>query len=398
MTAPMSAPEASPLSQKAIPPNLVRTRGGLTATELEMWRRLGGAVDSLAWVFPYGTPLQLDDDDCIQSAIGFPFQFYPDSYQNVWINSNGNLTFNGCTTEWWHPNIPDGAYAIAAPLYGDFDPEIAGGVYFTTVGIEPYRRFVVTWAEVPEYSEERDPSLPPSSFQAVLYEDSHQIQFGYNGLGTDGIQWSYVSPSNDSIMAVGISSGTGPFIDTATGPTILSLDQSNVCYVPDENGYLERREPCILFDPQCPDTVSYLRGPILESLRDLWNRSVPPNDTRERGGWIRPNGNLFKLTEWQSQDFDECHVQYDPKPADALAAVHTHPLTPGEYQGICGDALNVVRPIGNGPSDPDADLAELRSVPSDIIETNRWVHILPDRSFTWACGCINGSPPPTCPF
>ncbi len=196
------------------------------------------------WEPNLGTGLGLADDDCDLLSLGFTFTFFGQTYESVWVNSNGNLTFNGCETEWWHPDIPDGTNIIIAPLYGDFDPEVNGDVLFNTLGTAPNRRFVVTWSGVPEYSEERDPTLPPSTFQVWLFEGSNHIQFGYSGIGTDGAQWDFDEPSSDALMAVGISSGSGLFISSANGGAILALDFTNICYKPDGNGYLENRAPC----------------------------------------------------------------------------------------------------------------------------------------------------------
>src|ERR1017187_1014409 len=39
-------------------------------------------------------PLTLKDDDSYQVAFGFPFPFYSESYTSIFLNSDGNLTFN----------------------------------------------------------------------------------------------------------------------------------------------------------------------------------------------------------------------------------------------------------------------------------------------------------------
>ncbi len=403
MTAPESAPSISTGSKKIIPPGLVLTKGGLSAAEFQYWRSLRGSADSLAWVFPYGASLQLPDDDCIQQELGYSFEFYETAYADIWINTNGNLTFNDCLSDWWHPDIPDEANALIAPLYGDFDPSVSGDIHLTTVGIEPYRRFVVTWAGLPEFSQEGDPTSAPSTFQALLYEDSHQIQFGYNELGTDGIQWSYLEPSNDSLMDVGISSGLGSFINTATGPAILGLDLENICYVPDGDGYLERREPCILFDPQCPDSLDYIRGPVLEDLRNLWNRSNPVSGppagslTRERGGWIYIKDGQSKLQESTHPLYPAstpCRSWLGAAPPGVKAGIHTHPLAPGRYPNTCD---REIWPAADGPSSYDRGAAVNAGVPIEILERHRLVHVnidsITDSSY---CGCINGTPPPQC--
>lgn len=176
-----------------------------------------------------GTGLNQSDDDCDLIPLGFTFEFYGVAYTQVWVNSNGNLTFNGCNTEWGHPDIPDGTNVLIGPLYGDFDPGDAGDVYFNTLGTAPNQRFVATWSVVPEFA---SVDTETNTFQAQLFEGSNGIGFAYNGLATDGINWAFSSPSLDANMDVGITSGTGSFISSASGSSIPLLDGTTLLYSP----------------------------------------------------------------------------------------------------------------------------------------------------------------------
>lgn len=144
--------------------------------------------DSLDWELDYGSALNLVDDDCAQLPIGFEFEFFGVTYTQLWVNTNGNVTFNECNRNYLAPDIPygdpDNADVIIAVLWGDF---IGGEVYVNTLGTENQRRFVITWSEVHEY----EGSTGPNSFQIQLFEGSNTIQFGYNGLSTDGINWTF---------------------------------------------------------------------------------------------------------------------------------------------------------------------------------------------------------------
>jgi hypothetical protein len=130
------------------------------------------------------------------------------------------MTFNDPNPSGMSPGIPEGSYSIIAPLYGDFNPDWEGDVYYNTLGEAGSRRFVVTWHVVPEYFDEGS-----NTFQAVLYEGTNLIQFGYNGLTTDGINHWNALP-----MAVGISSGTVNWIRSASGSDIPALDDTNIFY------------------------------------------------------------------------------------------------------------------------------------------------------------------------
>jgi hypothetical protein len=171
------------------------------------------------WESSFGTGLNQGDDDSDYVPFGFTFYFYGVPYSGAWINSNGNMTFNDPNPSGMSPDVPEGSYSIIAPLYGDFNPAWDGDVYYNTLGEPGSRRFVVTWHVVPEYFADGS-----NTFQAALYEDTNLIQFGYNGLTTDGTNW------NTLPMAVGISSGTGNWIRSASGSAIPALDNANIFY------------------------------------------------------------------------------------------------------------------------------------------------------------------------
>ncbi len=380
-----------------------------TAEEIELLRRLRLFSGPLAWEPEYGSPLGQTDDDCDSVPLGFTFQFYGQNYTNLWVNSNGNLTFNGCNWEWWHPDIPDQANIIIGTLYGDFDPEVAGEVHYNVLGEAPYRRLIATWSAVPEYSQERDPNLPPSTFQVWLFEESNQIQFGYNGIGTDGFQWSYQAPSTDTRMEVGISSGTGLFKRSAIGAAIVGLDMTNICYeyIPETGLYREIAGPCELYDPDCPD-FPWFRGKSLERLRDLWDKSNPvsqpgqdTSQTFEHGGWVLPD----RIEEWTNL-ISACRVgpgqgQENPPPG-AVTQVHTHPLAPtpssNPYPGpLCGAGPNQAVDVDPGASRDDKNLTQKWSQDPNnpisqtfIIDHNGVIQVDPDGNQQRFDGCING--------
>jgi hypothetical protein len=195
-----------------------------------------------------GTGLDQTDDDVDLVTLPFTFEFFGVDYTEVWVNANGNLTFNASNWEYWHPDIPDGSNVIIGPLYGDFDPYEAGDVFVNTLGTPPERRFVVTWSVVPEYS----PSgTGISTFQVQLFEGSNNILFLYNGLTTDGINWTCTGSCVDIAMDVGISSGgvSPSFINSASGAAIPALDGTTILYTPDGFGGYDASSGVVLPPP-----------------------------------------------------------------------------------------------------------------------------------------------------
>ena len=128
-----------------------------------------------------GVPLAaLDDDDSRQVALPFSFPFFGASYTNVYVNSDGNLTFTApdtASTPRSLGRMTAGPPRIA-PLFDDLDPsKTAGGVRV----LSDASRVVISWVAVPEYSAAG--TGVPETFQVRLYPDG-RIEFCYNGINT----------------------------------------------------------------------------------------------------------------------------------------------------------------------------------------------------------------------
>src|SRR5206468_4116589 len=114
-------------------------------------------------------------------------------YREVWVNSNGLLTFTAGDTNasgsfgYFESGLPG-----IAPLYTDLDPsKSTDGVH---VLVET-GRLVVTWAQVPLYSSS-DFGIPQNeNFQVRLYPDG-RIEIAYRS----------TNPQN---AVVGITAGGG---------------------------------------------------------------------------------------------------------------------------------------------------------------------------------------------
>ncbi|HTS25644.1 MAG TPA: hypothetical protein VMH81_07200 [Bryobacteraceae bacterium] len=126
-----------------------------------------------------GTPLAaLDDDDSRQFSLPFTFRFFGVGYNQIFVNSDGNLTFtagDSASTVRSLGRMTAGPPRIS-PLFDDLDPALtAGGVRF----LADSTRVVVSWVSVPEW----EPSGigPRQTFQVRLYPDG-RIAFSYSGI------------------------------------------------------------------------------------------------------------------------------------------------------------------------------------------------------------------------
>src|SRR5260370_1141174 len=115
-----------------------------------------------------GAKVNLGDDDSRPFTLPFPFPFFGQTYQQIFVNSDGNATFTGGdagSTDRSFGRFTGGLPRIA-PLFTDLDPSAVQQGGFVTS--EP-GRFVVTWVNVPLYSQSG--SGRPETFQMRLFPD-----------------------------------------------------------------------------------------------------------------------------------------------------------------------------------------------------------------------------------
>ncbi|HEX8089472.1 MAG TPA: hypothetical protein VF762_11495 [Blastocatellia bacterium] len=107
------------------------------------------------------------------TLLGAQFTFFGASYDQIFIGTNGYITFGGGDT---NARLSASALATAlpriAPLWADLDASQEGDIYYNRLA----GRHVITWDAVPQalYSGK-------STFQAVLYDDG-RIAFVYKNV------------------------------------------------------------------------------------------------------------------------------------------------------------------------------------------------------------------------
>lgn len=138
------------------------------------------ATGAAAWITPdpAGRTLrELGDDDTAGAPLPFAFPYFGARHTSVWINSDGNLTFDRPDTASSDRSLGrfNAGPPRIAPLFMDLDPSRAGTVVVTSNA----QRFTVTWLAVPEYRSVGVGS--PNTFQVTLYP-SGRIEFAYRGV------------------------------------------------------------------------------------------------------------------------------------------------------------------------------------------------------------------------
>lgn len=135
--------------------------------------RPGYTVSAISYPLdPDGTPVALGDDATRESPLPFAFPFFGTSYDKVWVNSDGNLTFgagDAASTSRDIGRLVSGPPRVA-PLLTDLDPSAAGSVSITSRG----DAFIVKWTNVPQFEK-----TDKNTFQVSLFPDG-RIVFAYD--------------------------------------------------------------------------------------------------------------------------------------------------------------------------------------------------------------------------
>jgi serine protease len=150
--------EAGPLTLTA-----TVTAGGTTASHTATGTAFLSYVCEdvpMAWVdVTPGTRLNnaSGDDSFATLAIGFPIQFFGQSYDLAYVSSNGFMQFGSSSgvTALSNTAIPNSAVpnGIVAPFWDDLWPAASGGaVYAGVTGAAPNRTLHIEWHDVPHFT------------------------------------------------------------------------------------------------------------------------------------------------------------------------------------------------------------------------------------------------------
>ncbi len=155
--------------------------------------------------------------------LGFNMNFYGTQYSGVYVNNNGNLTFDSALSTYSPFGLAQTSHVIIAPFFADVDTRQGAVVNFGTGTLDGHNVFVANWPGVQCYGEASGTSVPVDNFQVILIDrpdlgvspqgDSFQIEFNYQT-----IQWDAGTASGGNnqcqallggdAAAAGFSNGT----------------------------------------------------------------------------------------------------------------------------------------------------------------------------------------------
>lgn len=181
----------------------------------------GGDTGCDCWIDPDDTytlstfgPNGTDDGSTGEIDLPFEFELYGNSYDSFWINTNGNITFEGQFITF----TPDGfpvANAMLAPMWCDVDFGCAdcGDLYYKVTDDAVY----VNWVEVGYFSGTAD---KVNSFQAIFTPEGSSIL-----AGDQNVQYCY----QDIQWSTGNITGTNGF--GGQGATVGANAGNNVDFI-----------------------------------------------------------------------------------------------------------------------------------------------------------------------
>jgi len=146
------------------------------------------------------------DDTAVSVALPFAFTFYGTSYNQIFVSSNGLITFGGANSSFTNTDLSASPTQPAIAAYWD-DLFVAGGaanVYTLTQGVVGSRQFIVEWSDMSYFDD--SPRAGGFSFEAIVFEGSNLIRLNYLNLAT-----GRNSLLNDNAVSatVGVTNGAG---------------------------------------------------------------------------------------------------------------------------------------------------------------------------------------------
>ncbi len=156
---------------------------------------------------PAGEPVALDDDDSHEVALPFPFPFFGRTYDRVFLNSDGNLTFGESDTAVAARSL---GRLIAGPpraaaLFRDLDPSRSGRIVIDRSA----SAFSATWWRIPEYRD--GGGGRQQTFQIRLLPNG-TVEYTYDSVTTDAAVTGIAYGENGSSSEV-ISLDSPPAVE-----------------------------------------------------------------------------------------------------------------------------------------------------------------------------------------
>ncbi|MEM7302364.1 MAG: DUF4347 domain-containing protein, partial [Pseudomonadota bacterium] len=174
-----------------------------TAGYTGVYNATGGGFNDISVT---GAGLNQTDDDNDRISIGFDFNFYGTDYNELYVSSNGLITFGSGDSNWTNATLDGSASngrALISVLWDDYNPAASGDVFYEVVGTPGNRQLIIQWDDIRHRNAGGSGN---GTFQAVLHEIDGRIEFRYDDVNFTGSTYD-----NGASATIGVQSSDGQF-------------------------------------------------------------------------------------------------------------------------------------------------------------------------------------------
>lgn len=146
-----------------------------------------------------------DDGSTTSIPLGFGFTLFGTTYNSVFINNNGNVTFTGPLGSYIPTGVLGASQPIVSTYFADVDTRnTASGLLHWQ--LDTPGQLVATWDNVGYYSQHADML---NAFQLVLRGDSFAVPAGEGRVGFFYRQMPWITTDTSTTAAAGFGDGAG---------------------------------------------------------------------------------------------------------------------------------------------------------------------------------------------
>lgn len=154
-----------------------------------------------------------DDASSGPVKAGFAVNFFGQTFDSIYVNTNGNLTFGAPLSDFTPVPLGRLRAAVIAPFFADVDTTGAGRITYGTGTVDGHAAFAATWSGVGYYNARAD---RVNDFQAVIVNRSDTGAGNFDAEFNYGrVQWEAgdfnggIDGRGGSTARVGFAGGSG---------------------------------------------------------------------------------------------------------------------------------------------------------------------------------------------
>jgi uncharacterized repeat protein (TIGR01451 family) len=158
-----------------------------------------------------------DDGSTAAVSLPFPVHFFSGTFNQLFLNNNGNVTFDAALSTFTPFDLSTAGRVIIAPFFADVDTRTGNVVTYGTGTVNGHSAWGVNWPGVGCYNQN---TSVLNYFQMILINRSDvaagdfDIEFNY-----DQIQWDSGQASNGDVNCLGGSSARAGYSDGTSANT-----------------------------------------------------------------------------------------------------------------------------------------------------------------------------------